>query len=93
MIQFIIGRAARKDHRMCLAIPARLVEVTGDEGVVELGGARKKVVLSLVQNAAVGQYVLLHAGYAIEVIDAAEAEELAALHRQVFDALDEEEGA
>jgi len=77
---------------MCLAIPARLVEVTGETGVVELGGARRKVVLSLVEGAQPGQYVLLHAGYAIEVIDAAAAEELEALHRQVLACDDEEDG-
>ncbi|KPK71960.1 MAG: hypothetical protein AMJ84_05180 [Acidithiobacillales bacterium SM23_46] len=75
---------------MCLAIPAKLVEVHGDEGVIELGGSRKTVLLSLVENARVGQFVLLHAGYAIEVIDEAEARDLAALHRMVSEASEEE---
>jgi len=75
---------------MCLAIPAKLVEVNGDEGVIEMGGTRKSVVLSLVENPRPGQYVLLHAGFAIEVIDEAEARELAALHRMVFEAAGEE---
>ncbi len=70
---------------MCLAIPAKLVEVHGNEGVIELGGTRKTVLLTLVTDPRPGQYVLLHAGYAIEVIDEAEANELAALHRAVFE--------
>ncbi|MCX8038443.1 MAG: HypC/HybG/HupF family hydrogenase formation chaperone [Candidatus Sumerlaeia bacterium] len=70
---------------MCLAIPAKLVDVHGDEGVIEIGGSRKTVMLTLVANAQPGQYVLLHAGYAIEIIDEAEAQELAALHRSVLD--------
>ncbi len=69
---------------MCLAIPAKLVEVRGDEGVIEIGGSRKTVMLTLVANARAGQYVLLHAGYAIEIIDEAEARELEALQRSVL---------
>lgn len=71
---------------MCLAIPAKLLEVNGDEGTIDVGGVRKTVALTLVENARAGQYVLLHAGYAIEVIDEAEARELAALHRMIDDA-------
>lgn len=71
---------------MCLAIPARLVEVRGEEGVIELGGARKTVMLTLVEDARPGQYVLVHAGFAIEVVGEAEARELAALQRLVFQA-------
>ena len=74
---------------MCLAIPAKLVEVQGNEGVIELGGSRKTVLLTLVGDARVGQYVLLHAGYAIEVIGEAEAHEVAALQRTVFEAEEE----
>jgi hydrogenase expression/formation protein HypC len=75
---------------MCLAIPAKLVEVNGNEGTIELGGARKTVLLTLVNNPTPGQYVLVHAGYAIEVIDEAEAHEVAALQRAVFEAAEEE---
>jgi hydrogenase expression/formation protein HypC len=76
-------------ENMCLAIPAKLVEVCGNEGTVELAGARKTVILTLVANAQPGQYVLLHAGYAIEVIGEDEAREVAALQRSVFE-MDEE---
>ena len=68
---------------MCLAIPAKLIAVDGDLGTVELGGVRKTVALALVVDPRPGQYVLLHAGYAIEVIDEAEARELEALHRMM----------
>jgi len=75
---------------MCLAIPAKLVEVRGNEGTIELGGSRRTVLLTLVNNPSVGQYVLVHAGYAIEVIGEAEAREVAALQRAVFEAEREE---
>jgi hydrogenase expression/formation protein HypC len=77
---------------MCLAIPAKLVEVHGEEGTIELGGSRKTVLLTLVNNPSVGQYVLVHAGYAIEVIGEAEAHEVAALQRAVFEAEQEDVG-
>jgi hydrogenase expression/formation protein HypC len=70
---------------MCLALPARLVEIQGDQGVIDLGGVRKTIVLTLVDNPQVGQYVLVHAGFAIEVIDEAEAREVAALQRALLE--------
>jgi hydrogenase expression/formation protein HypC len=73
---------------MCLAIPARLVEVDGDRGVVELGGSRRAVGLALVSDPRPGQYVLVHAGFAIEVIDEADARELNSLHRAILEAGD-----
>jgi len=76
---------------MCLAIPAKLVEIHGDEGIVELGGTRRNVLLTLVTDPRVGQYVLLHAGYAIEVIDEADALELAALQRSIAESGELEE--
>lgn len=70
---------------MCLALPAKLLEVCGEEGQIELGGTRKTVILSLIEHARPGQYVLVHAGYAIEVVDEAEALELAALQRTILE--------
>ena len=64
---------------MCLAIPARVVELTADEsGIVELGGVRREVSLALV-DAAVGDYVIVHVGIAISVLDADEAARTLAL--------------
>ncbi len=60
---------------MCLAVPARVVEVDGDIAKVDFGhGVLRKVSLALV-DAKVGDYVLVHAGYAIQVIDEKEAME------------------
>lgn len=59
---------------MCLGIPMKIVEVRGNEGTAELQGVRRTVRLDLVP-ATVGEHVLVHAGYAIQVIDEAEAEE------------------
>jgi hydrogenase expression/formation protein HypC len=60
---------------MCLAIPARVAErLEGEEALVDLGGVRKRVSLALVPEAAVGDYVIVHAGYAISLLDPGEAE-------------------
>jgi len=61
---------------VCLAIPVKLTKVEGDTGWVEMGGARRKVNLLLLPDAKVGDYVLLHAGFAISKIEEKEAEEL-----------------
>lgn len=65
---------------MCLAIPARLVELRADErAVVNLGGIRKDVSIELVPEAQVGDYVIIHVGHAIGMIDPEEAERTLAL--------------
>jgi hydrogenase expression/formation protein HypC len=60
---------------MCLALPARIVErLDGDQALVELGGVRKPVSLALVGDAQVGDYVIVHVGFAIGRVDADEAQ-------------------
>ena len=68
---------------MCLAIPMQLVEKDGSEGTVELGGVRRKISLTLLDDAQVGDHVLIHAGYAIAKIDADEARETLELLAQI----------
>lgn len=59
---------------MCLAIPARVVELVGaDQAVVDLGGVRKIISLALVDAVAVGDYVIVHVGYALSKLDPEEA--------------------
>ncbi len=65
---------------MCLAIPAEVVELLEDDtAVVEIGGVRKVVSLMLLDGAEVGDYVLVHAGFAMEKVDREEAERTLAL--------------
>ena len=58
---------------MCLAVPVQVVTVDGDEATVALEGNVRTANLSLVGDAAVGEWVLLHAGFAIEKITPEEA--------------------
>jgi hydrogenase expression/formation protein HypC len=65
---------------MCLAIPARVVEIPeGELAIVELGGVRKETSLALVDGIAVGDWVIVHVGFAIQKLDADEAEKTLAL--------------
>ena len=69
---------------MCLAIPAEVIEIyEGDVALMEAGGARKKVSLALLDGAAVGDYVLVHAGFAIEIIDEEEARKTTELFEEL----------
>ncbi len=65
---------------MCLAIPARVVEIKeNDQAIVDLGGVRKDISLALVEGVAVGDYVIVHVGYALTLLDPEEAEKTLAL--------------
>jgi hydrogenase expression/formation protein HypC len=68
---------------MCLAIPMQLTERDGDRGTVEVGGARSTIVLSLVPDANIGDWLVVHAGYALEVLDEKEAQLTLELIRQL----------
>ncbi|MCE4070811.1 MULTISPECIES: HypC/HybG/HupF family hydrogenase formation chaperone [Pseudomonas] len=60
---------------MCLAIPARVVELRdNDQALVDLGGIRKEISLALVDGAQLGDYVIVHVGYALGLIDPEEAQ-------------------
>lgn len=65
---------------MCLALPARITEIhDSDSATVTLGGVRKQVSLALVEGVEVGDYVIVHVGYALSKLDPAEAERTLAL--------------
>jgi len=64
---------------MCLAVPTRVVRIAGDEGEAEIGGVLRRISLAFAPEARVGDYVLLHAGFAISVLDEASARESLAL--------------
>ena len=65
---------------MCLAIPAEVVELRdNDEALVDLGGVRRTVSLALVDGVAVGDYVIVHVGYALNRLDLEEARKTLAL--------------
>ncbi len=70
---------------MCLAIPMKLLTKNDDSGTVDLSGAKREVMLTLVPSAEVGDFVIVHAGYALEVLDETEAERTLKLLREIGD--------
>ncbi len=60
---------------MCLSIPARVISIEGDMATVSVGGTEYKASLQIVENVQVGDYILLHTGFAIQKLDIREAEE------------------
>jgi hydrogenase expression/formation protein HypC len=58
---------------MCIAVPMKVLKVNGDFGDAELGGIIKEVSIILIDDVKVGDYILVHAGYAIQKIDENEA--------------------
>ena len=71
---------------MCLAIPALIKSIKGQQAVADIEGVTRDISLQLTPEAKVGDYVLLHTGYAISIIDAAEAEETLKLLREMAEA-------
>jgi hydrogenase expression/formation protein HypC len=72
---------------MCLAIPARVIQI-GEQnlGLVELGGVVREASFMLLPDVRRGDYVLLHAGYALQKVDEAEAEETLRLLSEMAEA-------
>ncbi|MEM1581524.1 MAG: HypC/HybG/HupF family hydrogenase formation chaperone [Candidatus Bathyarchaeia archaeon] len=70
---------------MCLAIPAKILEVNGDLARVDFGGGVIREVNVMLVDAKVGDYVLVHAGYAIQVLDERDAEETLELWREILE--------
>jgi len=69
---------------MCLAIPAKIIEINGDMGVVELGGVRKEISLVLVPEAKVGDYAIVHVGFAIQILDEEEARKSLEIFEEIY---------
>jgi hydrogenase expression/formation protein HypC len=69
---------------MCLAVPALVVSLCGPDWVeIEVGGVRSRVSTALVEDVAAGDYVIVHAGFAITRLDVAEAEKSLALFEEI----------
>lgn len=72
---------------MCLALPVKVVQVglgaTGESALVDLGGIQKEISVELLDDVQVGDYVILHVGYALSKLDPEEAERTLALFSEM----------
>lgn len=74
---------------MCLGVPMQVISIADDTVIAEIDGVRREAsLMMLADQVTVGEYVIVHAGFAIARIDAGEAEETLRLMREVFDAED-----
>ena len=71
---------------MCLAVPAKIVDIQDQLASVEVNGVRRAASLMLLPEAAVGDYVLVHAGFAMQIVDHAEATRIEALRAEMHGA-------
>lgn len=67
---------------MCLAIPSQIVEITGDTAVIDVDGVRRECSLLMLESPRIGDYVIVHAGFALHTIDEAVARESLQLLRE-----------
>lgn len=68
---------------MCLAIPMKIKELNGEKGIVDIAGVEREIGVQLVQGVKVGDYVIVHAGFAIQILDEKDALETIALFEEM----------
>jgi hydrogenase expression/formation protein HypC len=73
---------------MCLAIPAKIIKINDQMGTIDMEGAQREASLLLLEDARVGDYVIVHAGFAIHKIDEAEAMESLKILREMVSFMD-----
>ena len=71
---------------MCLAVPAKITAIEGEEAVLDYGGVTRKANISMLSEVSIGDYVLVHVGYAISKMDEAEALETLKLWDEMLEA-------
>ncbi len=81
--QIIKVNLRTKGVKMCLAVPMKLVKIEGNKGVVELSGVKKEVSLNLLKEVNLGDYLIIHAGFAIEKLDEKEARKTLAIWEEI----------
>ena len=69
---------------MCLAIPSRIVSIDGDTAIIDVDGVKRQASVMLLNDIKTGDYVIVHAGFAIHKLDEASALESLQLMREIF---------
>jgi hydrogenase expression/formation protein HypC len=74
---------------MCLAIPAKIIEIKDEIGTIDMDGVKRKASLILLEDPQIGEYIIVHAGFGINKIDETAAEESLKILRQIAAMVDE----
>jgi hydrogenase expression/formation protein HypC len=69
---------------MCVGVPMQVISIDGDQAMTEVDGVKREASLMLLDDVAVGDFVIIHAGFAISKLDEEEAREALAMMREVF---------
>lgn len=77
---------------MCLAVPTKIISIDGQMAEVDIGGVGARISIALTPTVKVGDYVLVHTGFAIEVLDEAEALETLQMLREMQDSAQQASG-
>ncbi len=72
---------------MCLAVPGKVIELEGNKATVDFGGVKRDIDVSLV-DAGIDEYVIVHTGFAIQILEEKVALETLELWRQMFEAME-----
>lgn len=76
----------REKKLMCLAVPMRIAEIAHGTAICEVDGVRREASLMMLEDVTVGDYVLIHAGFALEKVDPVEAQKTLDIFREVLNA-------
>jgi len=68
---------------MCLAIPSKIVKIQDNMGIIDVEGVQREVSMLLIEDPRIGEYVIVHAGFAIQKIDESEAKESLKILREM----------
>ncbi|MBS7246979.1 MAG: HypC/HybG/HupF family hydrogenase formation chaperone [Candidatus Jordarchaeales archaeon] len=68
---------------MCLGVPAKVLEIHGEKALVDFGGVTREAFITLLDDVKIGDYVMIHTGYAIEKLKPEEAEEILKMLKEV----------
>jgi hydrogenase expression/formation protein HypC len=71
---------------MCLGVPAKILSLRGDAAIIELGGVQREISVVLLEEVLAGDWVIVHAGFAIERLSEEEAERTLVMFREIRDA-------
>lgn len=72
---------------MCLAVPLKIEEIRGDRAIVERDGVRREVGIGMIRSPQIGEYVMVHAGFAIQKVEEQQALDAQAAFRELEEAL------
>ncbi len=72
---------------MCLAVPSKIIAINDEMGIVDVDGIKREVGLHLIENPMIGDYVIVHAGFAINKIDESEALETLKIFREMAETI------